>query len=88
MEDNTMEHEVTYTSPPPVASTKTKLVQDAKGVLDNVFGRLVSRKLAVWLAATYALSAGMLASSDWVAVSLAYIGSQAAVDLASKWKGS
>ena len=88
MEDNTMEHEVTYTSPPPVASTKTKLVQDAKGVLDKVFGRLVSRKLAVWLAATYALSAGMLTSSDWVAVSLAYIGSQAAVDLASKWKGS
>jgi hypothetical protein len=87
MEDDTMESDI-YKSPPPVATTKAKLTQDAKGVLDKVFGRLVSRKLAVWIAATSALAAGMLTSSDWVAVSLAYIGSQAAVDLAAKWKGS
>ncbi len=80
--------EIKFTTPPPFALTKQKLALDAKGVLDKVFGRLVSRKLAVWIAATYALCAGMLTSSDWVAVSLAYIGSQAAVDLASKWKGS
>lgn len=72
-------------------TSTTKLVQlkeGAKGFLDVIFGRVVSRKLAVWIAATYALSIGTLESSDWVAVSLAYIGSQAAVDLASKWKGS
>ncbi len=87
MEDNIMEP-VTYTSSPPVVSTGAKLTQSAKGFLDKVFERVISRKLAVWGAATYALCAGMLTSSDWVAVSLAYIGSQAAVDLASKWKGS
>ena len=87
MEDITMEPD-TYTNPPPVATAKAKLTQDAKGVLDKVFGRLVSRKLAVWIVASWALGAGMLTSSDWVAVSLAYIGSQAAVDLAAKWKGS
>lgn len=72
-------------------TSTTKLVQlkeGAKGFLDVIFARIVSRKLAVWIAATYALSIGTLESSDWVAVSLAYIGSQAAVDLASKWKGS
>ena len=72
-------------------TSTTKLVQlkvGAKGFLDVIFARIVSRKLAVWIAATYALTVGTLTSSDWVAVSLAYIGSQAAVDLASKWKGS
>tara|TARA_R110000737_G_scaffold352426_1_gene398376 strand:+ start:1382 stop:1645 length:264 start_codon:yes stop_codon:yes gene_type:complete len=87
MEDNIMEP-ITYTSPPPVVSTRAKLTQSAKGFLDKVFERVISRKLAVWCAATYALYTGMLTSSDWVAVSLAYIGSQAVVDLASKWKGS
>ncbi len=29
---------------------------------------------------------GMLTSGDWVAVTLAYIGSQALVDLATQWK--
>jgi len=29
---------------------------------------------------------GSLTSSDWVAVTLAYIGSQALVDLAVQWK--
>lgn len=79
---------VTFTSPPRPVKNKTKLYQNAKGALDKLFERLVSRKLAVWIAATYALSSGMLTSSDWCAVSLAYIGSQAAVDLASKWKSS
>ena len=30
--------------------------------------------------------AGSLTSSDWVAVSLAYIGLQGAADIAAKWK--
>ncbi len=72
-------------SPPPPAPKK-KVRRTGKGIIDRLMGKLVSRKLTVWIAATCALGGGMLTSSDWVAVSLAYIGSQAAVDLAAKWK--
>ena len=76
--------------PPTPAPTqkgkKGKVKKNKKGVIDRLMGRLIARKLAVWVAATVALGYGMLTSSDWVAVSLTYIGSQAAVDLAAKWK--
>jgi len=54
--------------------------------LDQWLGKWASRKLIVWGTATLFLGAGMLASDDWVAVSLAYIGLQGAADIASKWK--
>ena len=43
--------------------------------LDRFLGKLVSRKLMVWLAATSFMfvDAVPLASEDWVAISLAYI---------------
>lgn len=56
------------------------------GILDNVLSRLTSRKLLVWLTGSGLLYTGGLQSSDWVAISLVYIGSQAAVDLAVAWK--
>ena len=54
--------------------------------LDKMLGKWASRKLFVWGTATAFLGLGMLASDDWVAVSLAYIGLQGAADIASKWK--
>jgi len=54
--------------------------------LDKWLGKWASRKLMVWITSTMFLGAGMLASDDWVAVSLAYIGLQGAADIASKWK--
>tara|TARA_A100001515_G_C4587050_1_gene214850 strand:- start:9 stop:263 length:255 start_codon:yes stop_codon:yes gene_type:complete len=60
---------------------------DKKGIADKIVGRLVSRKLMVWATATWALLfTGNLTSSDWVTISLVYIGSQAAIDLAVAWK--
>jgi hypothetical protein len=60
---------------------------DKKGVTDKIIGRLVSRKLMVWATATWALLfTGNLTSGDWVTISLVYIGSQAAIDLAVAWK--
>ena len=55
-------------------------------LLDKVVGRLVSRKLLVWGTATALAIVGSVTSEDWVAVSLVYIGSQAAVDLATVWR--
>ena len=54
--------------------------------VDKWLGKWASRKLIVWGTSTAFLAAGQLTSSDWVAVTLAYIGSQALVDLAAKWK--
>ena len=54
-----------------------------EAVFDNVLSRLTSRKLLVWLTGSGLLYTGGLQSSDWVAISLVYIGSQAAVDLKS-----
>jgi|TARA_R110002020_G_scaffold255347_2_gene469150 hypothetical protein len=60
--------------------------EHTRELLDKVVGRLVSRKLLVWGTATALAIVGSVTSEDWVAVSLVYIGSQAAVDLATVWR--
>jgi len=40
----------------------------------------------VWLTATGLLAYSDLTSSDWVAISLVYIGSEGLADIASRWK--
>tara|TARA_R100001530_G_C4321057_1_gene155824 strand:+ start:819 stop:1010 length:192 start_codon:yes stop_codon:yes gene_type:complete len=57
-----------------------------KAWLDKHINRFISRKFLAWCTATYLILAGGLTSDDWVAVTLVYIGSQAMVDLAVKWK--
>ena len=57
-----------------------------KAFIDGFIGKLVSRKLLAWGVATGLDWQGALHSEDWVAVTLVYIGSQAAVDLAKVWK--
>tara|TARA_R110002020_G_scaffold304888_2_gene520714 strand:+ start:719 stop:988 length:270 start_codon:yes stop_codon:yes gene_type:complete len=54
--------------------------------IDKILGKWASRKLIVWGTATVFLGMGSLTSSDWVAVSLAYIGLQGAADIAATWK--
>lgn len=61
---------------------------DKSGILDGIVAKITSRKLLVWSFATYALFTSSIDSSDWVAISLAYIGSQALVDLAAKWRSA
>ena len=59
---------------------------ETKALLDKLLSKLTSRKLLVWLTATGLALASSITSGDWVAVSLVYIGSEAAVDLASVWR--
>ena len=54
--------------------------------LDKHINRFISRKFLAWGTATYLVATSTLTSEDWVAVTLAYIGSQALVDLATQWK--
>jgi hypothetical protein len=57
-----------------------------KAFMDKHVERFISRKFLAWGTATGLCFQGVVTSSDWVAVTLAYIGSQALVDLAVKWK--
>ena len=62
------------------------MMAQVKPFLDRTVGRLLSRKLMVWMTATYFMLVGdALTSSDWVAVSLAYIGIQGVADIAATW---
>ena len=53
-----------------------------KAFADKYVERFISRKFLAWGVATYLCLQQTVTSSDWVAVTLAYIGSQALVDLA------
>ena len=56
-------------------------------ILDQGLTKLLSRKLMVWATATYLmLFTSSLASGDWVAISLAYIGIEGLADIASRWR--
>jgi hypothetical protein len=61
-------------------------MSQVKAFLDKHTERFISRKFLAWVTATGLTTYGLLTSEDWVAVTLAYIGSQALVDLAAQWK--
>lgn len=54
--------------------------------LDKLLGKVISRKLLVWITATGLLAFSDLESADWVLISAIYIGSQSVVDIVSKFK--
>ena len=58
-----------------------------KHALDGLLARLMSRKLMVWMTATGLMLTETvpLQSSDWVAISLAYIGIEGLADIATRW---
>ena len=57
-----------------------------KAFLDRYTEKFISRKFLAWLAATGLCAFGTVTSDNWTAVTLTYIGSQALVDLAVRWK--
>ena len=57
------------------------------GRIDRFLGKWASRKLLVFVLATILSLVGSVTSGDWTTIAVAYIGSQAAVDLISKYKG-
>ena len=57
-----------------------------KAFADKHLERFMSRKLLVWLSTTSLLLAEYVNSEQWVAISLAYIGSQGLADIATAYK--
>ena len=57
-----------------------------KAFADRHLERFLSRKLLVWITTTALLVYDKLNGEQWVAISLAYIGSQGIADIATAWK--
>ena len=51
------------------------------GYLDKGLSKFTSRKLLVWLVSTGFLIKGIIPPSDWILISLLWIGVQGALDL-------
>lgn len=61
------------------------MTEEVRAIADKYLLKLISRKLLVWVTATYALFSGFVEASEWIQVCLIYIGSQGAVDLISSY---
>jgi len=59
----------------------------AKGLLDRVLEKVVSRKLLVWGTATALMFTAHIDSGDWLILSALYIGGQSVIDAIVKLKG-
>lgn len=57
-----------------------------KAFVDKHLARFMSRKLLVWLTTTGLLLTDYVNNDQWVAIALAYIGSQGLADIAVAWK--
>ena len=52
--------------------------------LDRVLDKFISRKLLVWAVATILMYFAKLESSDWVLISMVYLGSQGVLDIVER----
>ncbi len=64
------------------------MTQMAKGALDRVLEKAISRKLLVWGTATAMLFTSNLESEHWLYLSALYIGGQSVIDAIVKFKGA
>ena len=62
------------------------MVAKVKAFADKYLERFMSRKLLVWISTTALLLTEYVNSDQWVAIALAYIGSQGIADIAVAWK--
>jgi|TARA_Y100000310_G_scaffold163901_1_gene163760 hypothetical protein len=67
-------------------TNKDKKMSRIKAFADKHLERFMSRKLMVWTATTALLLTDYVNSEQWIAIALAYIGSQGLADIATAWK--
>ena len=70
-----------------VSAAAEKLQGDSKlGAIDQIVGRIISRKFFVFLIATGLLTWSNLDSDTWGLIAVIYIGGQTVIDAAVAWK--
>ena len=57
-----------------------------RAITDKVLGKLISRKLLVFLTATGLMAYSNLDSETWGMIAIVYIGSQGAIDAVKTWR--
>jgi len=57
-----------------------------RAIADKVLGKLISRKLLVFLTATGLMAYSTLDSETWGMIAIVYIGSQGAIDAVKTWR--
>ena len=57
-----------------------------KAFADKYVEKFISRKFLAWVTATLLCAYGVVTSDNCTAITLAYIGTQALVDMAVQWK--
>ena len=62
------------------------LTSEKVGLIDQVVGRIISRKFFVFLTATGLLTWANLDSDTWGMIAVIYIGGQTVIDAAVAWK--
>ena len=62
------------------------LKSEKVGLIDQVVGRIISRKFFVFLTATGLLTWANLDSDTWGMIAVIYIGGQTVIDAAVAWK--
>jgi len=55
-----------------------------KAKIDTILKKYVSRKLMVFVVASFGLFSATLTSSDWVTIAAVYIGTQGVIDAIAK----
>lgn len=66
---------------------RKKMTEAARGAVDKVLEKVVSRKLLVWATATALMFNATIDSADWLILSALYIGGQSVIDAIVKLKG-
>ena len=70
-----------------VSAAAKKLEGNQKlGAIDQIVGRIISRKFFVFLTATGLLTWSNLDSDTWGLIAVIYIGGQTVIDAAVAWK--
>jgi len=67
--------------------TMEELKEKSGAIVDTWIGKVTSRKLMVWTAATTLMAFSLIESADWVMISALYIGGQSVIDAIAKMKG-
>ena len=62
------------------------MMTQIKAFADKYTEKFISRKFLAWITATVLCAYGVVTSDNWTAITLAYIGTQALVDMAVQWK--
>ena len=69
-----------------VETIDTALKSEKLGAIDQILGRIISRKFFVFLTATGLLTWANLDSDTWGMIAVIYIGGQTVIDAAIAWK--